>query len=58
MKEAPLILEEPKEQVEYKGKEESKIYKFFSYCLRFLELSFIFMPSIVLLPLCIFDKTR
>jgi hypothetical protein len=58
MKELPILLEQESEPLEYQDLETNKISKFFSYCMRFLELSFIFAPSIVLLPLCLFDSTR
>ncbi len=36
----------------------NKVYKFASYLFRFFELSLIFLPSILLLPLCLFQSTK
>lgn len=34
------------------------LFKFFSYIIRFIELGLIFLPSVLLLPLAIFNRTR
>lgn len=58
MKEVPIICEEERPIVIPKEEETSKIRKFVTYLIRFIELSFIFLPSMFLLPLCLFDTTR
>ncbi len=58
MKEVAEICEEEIPQVRHRVEETGKIRKFISYLIRFIELSIIFIPSIVLLPLCLFDSTR
>lgn len=58
MKEVPVIIEEESHLVDYQEKPTNKIIKFISYCMRFLELSFIFAPSVLLLPLCLLNSTR
>lgn len=58
MKELPVICEEERPRGIPKEEETSKIRKFIMYFIRFIELGFIFLPSMVLLPLCLFDTTR
>ena len=59
MKEFSVICDEERPRLPYKEEEETKrIRKLVSYFIRFIELGFIFLPSIALLPLCLFDATR